>query len=104
MLGFPPVHNVVGSYVSGLRGGCNVTHVCTREWSIEGVLLFPPCAQPCLRFPPALVQELVQSTVSTLEQTWAWVVSVLDVAEGQLQQGHMFDTQAHVCSRVETVD
>ena len=64
--------------------------------SIEGVqctFLLPPCTQPCLRFPPALVQELIQSAVSTLEHTWAWVVSVLDVAEGQLQQGQMFNTQ-----------
>ena len=54
--------------------------------------------QPCLRFPPALVQELIQSSVSTLEHTWAWVVSVLDVAEGQLQQGQMFNTQVSLDS------
>lgn len=37
-------------------------------------------------------RELIHSTVATLEQTWRWVVSVLDVAEGQLQQGQRFDT------------
>ena len=31
--------------------------------------------------------------VEILDKTWAWVASVLDVAEGQLQHGELFDTE-----------
>ena len=34
-------------------------------------------------------------TVIAMEKTWQWVVSVLDVAEGQLRQGQYFETQVY---------
>jgi hypothetical protein len=45
--------------------------------------------------------QLVVNTVHTLEQTWAWAVCVLDMAERQLQQGQNFDVQVREGGRKE---
>ena len=36
---------------------------------------------------------MLQSSLTALEPSWDWVVSLMDVAEGQLQRGSQFDTQ-----------
>lgn len=46
-----------------------------------------------MEFPRVTIQKLLQSTLNTLEKTWSWVTDILDVAEGQLEQGKAFDTQ-----------
>ena len=47
----------------------------------------------CLSLSSATSQLLLQRGLDTLDKTWGWVVSVLDVAEGQLQRGVQFDTE-----------
>ena len=43
--------------------------------------------------PPHVRAHLLQRSLFKLESTWQWVVTVLDVAEGQLQRGQDFDAQ-----------
>ena len=50
-------------------------------------------SQHLVELPVEVAQPLIQSTIDTLDKTWLWVSDVLDVAEGQLQQGKIFDTQ-----------
>jgi E3 ubiquitin-protein ligase EDD1 len=56
-----------------------------------------------LILPNPNVHPLVQSTVDTLENTWAWLAGILDVAEAQLHQGRHFDTQRYVATLRGTV-
>ena len=46
--------------------------------------------------PEPVCMQMLQSSLSTLEPSWEWVVSLMDVAEGQLQKGSQFDTQVSV--------
>lgn len=41
---------------------------------------------------------MLQSSLTALEPSWDWVVSLMDVAEGQLQRGSQFDTQVNELS------
>ena len=49
-----------------------------------------------VRLPESVFAHVLQSSLSTLEPSWDWVVSLMDVAEGQLQRGTQFDTQVSV--------
>ena len=46
-----------------------------------------------VRLPESICLKMLQSSLSALEPSWDWVVSLMDVAEGQLQRGGQFDTQ-----------
>ena len=43
--------------------------------------------QPLLNLSSATCQQLAHTAVTTLERTWQWVETVMDVAEGQLENG-----------------
>ena len=48
-----------------------------------------------MTLPSEIQSLLLRRTLSQLESTWRWVITVLDVAEGQLQRGQHFDAQVH---------
>ena len=41
--------------------------------------------------------ELLKSSVMTLDKTWSWAASALDLAEAQLVQGQHFNVQVTLC-------
>ena len=45
-----------------------------------------------LQLPKAIKEALITSCTTLMHPTWQWLVRVLDVAQGQLEQGEQFDT------------
>ena len=45
-----------------------------------------------LQLPKAIKEGLITSCNTLVQPTWQWLVKVLDVAQGQLEQGQLFDT------------
>ena len=45
-----------------------------------------------LQLPEAIKDGLVNAATALMQPTWQWLVKVLDVAQGQLEQGQAFDT------------
>ena len=64
------------------------------------VLLTPPFLLqiPKVHLPESVCVRMLQSSLTALEPSWDWVVSLMDVAEGQLQRGSQFDTQVNELS------
>ena len=48
-----------------------------------------------LQLPKAIKEGLIASSITLLQPTWQWLVKVLDVAQGQLEQGELFDTTVY---------
>ncbi len=49
--------------------------------------------QPSVNLDEKVESELLRTTAATLEHTWSWAVSALDLAEAQLVQGQHFNVQ-----------
>ena len=45
-----------------------------------------------LQLPETIKDGLVTAATALMQPTWQWLVKVLDVAQGQLEQGQAFDT------------
>ena len=45
-----------------------------------------------LQLPKGIKEGLITSCSTLMQPTWEWLVKVLDVAQGQLEQGELFDT------------
>ena len=45
-----------------------------------------------LRLPEAIKEGLITSATTLMQPTWQWLIKILDVAQGQLEQGELFDT------------
>ena len=45
-----------------------------------------------LQLPEAIKEGLITSATTLFQPTWQWLIKVLDVAQGQLEQGELFDT------------
>jgi len=45
-----------------------------------------------LQLPEAIREGLVTASTTLMQPTWQWLVRVMDVAQGQLEQGQLFDT------------
>lgn len=45
-----------------------------------------------LKLPKEIKEGLITSCTTLMQPTWQWLVRVLDVAQGQLEQGELFDT------------
>ena len=48
-----------------------------------------------LQLPKAIKEGLIASSSTLMQPTWQWLVKVLDVAQGQLEQGELFDTTVY---------
>lgn len=60
---------------------CNSSHDALQEVEVMS-----------LQLPKAIKEGLITSSTTLMQPTWQWLVKVLDVAQGQLEQGEMFDT------------
>ena len=49
-----------------------------------------------LQLPEAIRDGLITAATALVQPTWQWLVKVLDVAQGQLEQGQAFDTTVSI--------